>query len=96
MGGRSSEHPISIASARSVIDSLDPERYEVVTVEIDHDGRWTLPSGDAPKALGSGLEAPPAKPATPGRKPGATLPPGSWRSTASASRRAATSGQTGS
>jgi D-alanine-D-alanine ligase len=73
MGGRSSEHPISIASARSVIDSLDPERYEVVTVEIDHDGRWTLPSGDAPKALGSGLEA---QPATPGPEPGAPTAPG--------------------
>jgi D-alanine-D-alanine ligase len=27
MGGRSSEHDISVASARSVLDSLDPERY---------------------------------------------------------------------
>jgi D-alanine-D-alanine ligase len=54
MGGRSSEHPISLASARSVIAGLDPERYEVVTVEIDRDGRWALPSGQAPKALGPG------------------------------------------
>ena len=34
MGGRSSEHEISLASARSVIESLDPARYEAVTVEI--------------------------------------------------------------
>jgi D-alanine-D-alanine ligase len=54
MGGRSSEHPISIASARSVIEALDPERYEVLTVEIDHDGRWSLPSGHVPAALGTG------------------------------------------
>ena len=54
MGGRSSEHPISIASARSVIDALDPERYEVLTVEIDQAGRWALGSGPVPKALGSG------------------------------------------
>jgi D-alanine-D-alanine ligase len=54
MGGRSSEHPISLASARSVIDALDPERYEVLTVEIDHDGLWALGSGPVPKALGSG------------------------------------------
>ena len=29
-GGRSSEHDISLASARSVLEALDPERYEVV------------------------------------------------------------------
>jgi D-alanine-D-alanine ligase len=45
MGGRSSEHEISIASARSVIAALDPERYETVTVEIGRDGRWELGSG---------------------------------------------------
>ena len=28
MGGRSSEHEISLASARSVLDALDPERYD--------------------------------------------------------------------
>jgi D-alanine-D-alanine ligase len=54
MGGRSSEHPISLASARSVIDALDPERYEVVTLEIDRDGRWSLPSGQVPKRLDQG------------------------------------------
>jgi D-alanine-D-alanine ligase len=45
MGGRSSEHPISIASAQSVIAALDPERYDVVAIEIARDGRWSLPSG---------------------------------------------------
>jgi D-alanine-D-alanine ligase len=44
-GGRSSEHEISVASARSVIDALDPERYELETIEIDRDGRWALNSG---------------------------------------------------
>ena len=44
-GGRSSEHDISIASARSVVDALDPERYETVVVEIDRSGRWELASG---------------------------------------------------
>ena len=29
-GGRSSEHEISLASARSVLEALDPERYDVV------------------------------------------------------------------
>jgi D-alanine-D-alanine ligase len=46
MGGRSSEHEISLASARSVLDALDPERYDSVTVEIGRDGRWELGSGE--------------------------------------------------
>jgi D-alanine-D-alanine ligase len=45
-GGRSSEHEISLASARSVLESLAPESYEVVTVAIGRDGRWELGSGD--------------------------------------------------
>ena len=45
-GGRSSEHDISVASARSVIAALDPERYETVVVEIDRAGRWELASGE--------------------------------------------------
>jgi D-alanine-D-alanine ligase len=44
-GGRSSEHEISVASARSVIDALDEDRYEVETIEIGRDGRWQLDSG---------------------------------------------------
>ena len=46
-GGRSSEHEISVASARSVIDALDPDRYDVETIEIGRDGRWELNSGGA-------------------------------------------------
>jgi D-alanine-D-alanine ligase len=44
-GGRSSEHEISVTSGRSVLASLDPERYEAATVEIGRDGRWELGSG---------------------------------------------------
>jgi len=44
-GGRSSEHEISLASARSVLEALDPERYEAVTVAIGRDGRWSLDRG---------------------------------------------------
>ena len=47
MGGRSSEHEISLASARSVLEALDPERYETVTVAIGRDGRWELGTGAA-------------------------------------------------
>jgi len=44
-GGRSSEHEISLASARSVVAALDPERYEVAEVGIGRDGRWELGTG---------------------------------------------------
>jgi D-alanine-D-alanine ligase len=46
-GGRSSEHDISVESARSVVAALDPARYETVVVEIDRGGRWKLASGRA-------------------------------------------------
>jgi D-alanine-D-alanine ligase len=45
-GGRSSEHEISLDSARSVLEALDRDRYDVVTVAIGRDGRWELGSGD--------------------------------------------------
>jgi D-alanine-D-alanine ligase len=54
MGGRSSEHAISLASAQSVVEALDPERYDVVTVEIGRDGRWALPSGHVLRSLVGG------------------------------------------
>jgi D-alanine-D-alanine ligase len=50
-GGRSSEHEISVASAASVVAALDPDRYEVRTIEIGRDGRWALPAGEMRPAL---------------------------------------------
>jgi D-alanine-D-alanine ligase len=47
-GGRSSEHEISLASARSVLAALDPERYEATVIEIGRNGRWDLRSGVRP------------------------------------------------
>ena len=64
MGGRSSEHDISLASARSVIAALDPARYDVVTIAIGQDGRWGLGKGAA-KELGTAAETLPV-PATDG------------------------------
>jgi D-alanine-D-alanine ligase len=55
-GGRSAEHEISVISARSVIDALDPSRYEVVAIGVTKQGRWVeLPAG--PSALGVGADA---------------------------------------
>jgi D-alanine-D-alanine ligase len=60
-GGRSSEHEISLASARSVLAALDPERYEVTAVAIGRDGRWELEPAAGSAALreaASGSEPP--------------------------------------
>jgi D-alanine-D-alanine ligase len=45
-GGRSSEHAISCATAGSVLQAIDPDRYDVVPVGITQDGRWVLESAD--------------------------------------------------
>ena len=47
MGGRSSEHEVSLNSARSVIEGLDPDRYEVVPLEIPREGPWHLAAEQA-------------------------------------------------
>jgi len=43
-GGRSSEHPISIRSAKSVRQAIDPDRFEVVLLGVGYDGAWHLHS----------------------------------------------------
>jgi D-alanine-D-alanine ligase len=42
-GGRSAEHVVSVSSARSVMEALDPERFEVVPIGITRQGAWILP-----------------------------------------------------
>jgi D-alanine-D-alanine ligase len=39
-GGRSSEHEVSLVSAKAVLDGLDPARYDVVPIGITREGRW--------------------------------------------------------
>src|SRR4029077_5224171 len=71
-GGRSSEHALSLASARSVIEALDPERYDVVTLLIDETGGWQVVDG-APALLAASEGAAPADLARDG---GTSLVPG--------------------
>jgi D-alanine-D-alanine ligase len=61
LGGRSSEHEISLESARSVLEALDPERYDAVTVEIGRDGRWELGTGETDGSVAETLPVPTAK-----------------------------------
>lgn len=56
LGGRSSENPISVASAASVIDALERSGNDVVTVQIDREGRWELGTGT--KAIEAGERLP--------------------------------------
>lgn len=39
-GGRSTEHEVSLQSARNIIDALDPARFEPVLIGIDKTGAW--------------------------------------------------------
>jgi len=40
-GGRSGEHEISLRSAQSIIDALDPEKYKVLHYLISKEGKWS-------------------------------------------------------
>mgnify|MGYP004707951491 CR=1 FL=1 len=41
-GGMSSEHEVSLQSAKNILDALDRERFEPVLVGIDKQGQWHL------------------------------------------------------
>ena len=43
-GGRSGEHEISKRSAKSVIEHIDREKYEVIPIAINQEGHWLGPS----------------------------------------------------
>ena len=49
-GGRSGEHEVSLSSARSVLNTLDPEKYQVTQIGITLEGDW-LVGGDVLTAL---------------------------------------------
>jgi D-alanine-D-alanine ligase len=70
-GGRSAEHEISLLSARFVLESLDPVRFEPVLVGIDKEGRWLL---QEPSIL-LGAAQDPRSVALDRTKPGVLLPP---------------------
>ena len=43
-GGRSGEHEVSLKSARSVMQALDKEKYEIVPIGITRSGEWRVAS----------------------------------------------------
>jgi D-alanine-D-alanine ligase len=55
-GGRSGEHEVSLMSARSVLNAIDKDRYEVLPIGISKDGRW-LVGDDVMQVLTDGNES---------------------------------------
>ncbi|HOQ23484.1 MAG TPA: D-alanine--D-alanine ligase [Bacillota bacterium] len=53
-GGRSGEHEVSVVSASSIMQALDPEKYQVLPIGITKTGRW-LP-GVSPQMLAAAGE----------------------------------------
>jgi D-alanine-D-alanine ligase len=53
-GGRSGEHEVSLVSALSVLEVLDPQKYEIFQVGITHAGQW-LTGPDARAELEKGI-----------------------------------------
>jgi D-alanine-D-alanine ligase len=45
-GGASSEHKVSLISAKSVIENMPKDKYEIVMIGITKDGQWYHYSGD--------------------------------------------------
>jgi len=41
-GGRSAEHEVSLQSAKNVIEAIDTDKYDVLLIGIDREGRWYL------------------------------------------------------
>lgn len=42
-GGRSGEHEVSVRSAKTVIEKIDKNKYDVVPIAITRDGNWLNP-----------------------------------------------------
>jgi D-alanine-D-alanine ligase len=44
-GGKSAEHEISVISARNIVEAMDKNKYEIVSIGIDKQGRWFFDEG---------------------------------------------------
>lgn len=41
-GGKSAEHEVSLQSAINIIEAIDKEKYEIVLIGVDKEGKWYL------------------------------------------------------
>jgi D-alanine-D-alanine ligase len=44
-GGKSAEHEISLISARNIVEAIDKNKYEIISIGIDQQGRWFVDDG---------------------------------------------------
>jgi D-alanine-D-alanine ligase len=61
-GGKSAERDVSLISARTVAAAIDSEKYELVLVGIDAQGRWSLEGSALEEGKERAIEAPPPAP----------------------------------
>jgi D-alanine-D-alanine ligase len=53
-GGKSAEHEISLLSAKSIVEAIDKEKYDILLIGISKSGEWILKEGPLvrwPKAI---------------------------------------------
>ena len=62
-GGQSSEHEVSLMSATSILQNLDPEKYDVTMVGITKAGKWLLYTGPVEDLATGAWERGPVTPA---------------------------------
>jgi len=41
-GGKSAEHEVALQSAKNIVEAIDKNKYEVVLIGLDQQGRWLL------------------------------------------------------
>jgi D-alanine-D-alanine ligase len=44
-GGKSAEHEVSLISARNIVEAMDRQKYEILSIGIDKQGRWIFDKG---------------------------------------------------
>ncbi len=76
-GGRSSEHEVSLASARNVMEALRQAGYTVIPIGITRAGRW-LTGGDPLALLGEQAASPNGHSTHGEARPETSLVPGRW------------------
>ncbi|WP_067837705.1 D-alanine--D-alanine ligase [Amphibacillus sediminis] len=45
-GGKSAEHEVSLQSAKNIVDAIDQEKYQIVLIGVDKEGKWHLNDPD--------------------------------------------------
>jgi len=53
-GGKSAEHEVSLQSAKNIYESIDRDKYDILLIGIDQEGKWHL--NDAERFLLNELE----------------------------------------